>query len=77
MSSDYEAHVRATVPKLTCLLATTFAEYLRMRFVPIAIRQPAETLAEMEMDHAGPTGRTMWSNVVAPALGMLPLPNKA
>ncbi len=46
---------------------------LRMRFVPVVIRQPAETLAQMELDHAGATGRFLWNKVVAPAFHMPPL----
>jgi len=39
---------------------------LNMRFVPIAIRQPSETLAEIEMTRGGPLGTTIWNSIVAP-----------
>lgn len=50
---------------------------LRLRFVPVVIRQPSETLARIELVDDGPTGRTIWNDVVAPSFGMLPLPDEA
>lgn len=49
------------------------ASGLRMRFVPVAIRQPAQSLAHIELDAEGRTGMTVWNSVVAPAFGMAPL----
>ncbi|WP_156419739.1 MULTISPECIES: hypothetical protein [unclassified Sphingopyxis] len=45
---------------------------LHMRFVPVLIRQPCETLAEIEVKRGGPSGATIWNSIVAPAFGMVP-----
>lgn len=50
------------------------ARSLRVRFVPIVIQQPDETLAQVELDGAGHTGDAIWNEIVGPAFGMPPLP---
>ena len=51
----------------------TIAGGLRMRFVPVAIRQPFETLAQIELDGDEAAGRTIWNSIVGPAFGSEPL----
>ncbi|WP_148650819.1 MULTISPECIES: hypothetical protein [Sphingopyxis] len=48
---------------------------LHMRFVPVLIRQPCETLAEIEVKRGGPSGLDVWNSVVTPAFGVTPLPS--
>lgn len=48
---------------------------LHMRFVPVLIRQPCETLAEIEVKRSGPSGQAIWNSVVVPAFGMASLPD--
>lgn len=47
---------------------------MRMRFVPVTIEQSCETLARIKLHREGPSGRTIWNSIVAPAFAMPPLP---
>ena len=74
---DLNLHQRLD-PRLQGFLRTfpardVTAPNLRMRFVPVVIRQPAEMLAQIELDDEGRSGRTIWNSIVAPAFGMAPL----
>jgi hypothetical protein len=75
---DPNLHFRRN-PKLPGMLTwfparDVTARDIRVRFVPVMIRQPAETLAQMEVDDHRLSGRAMWNDVVGPAFGMPPLP---
>jgi hypothetical protein len=71
---DPDLHFRLN-PKLPGILTRFPAREvttrdIRVRFVPVMIRQPAETLAQMEADDQRLSARTIWNDVVGPAFGM-------